>query len=61
MKAAYYIRILPHRILAITAEKFPLQVGVTQQQFWHPIDAWNKYHAKQLGMEMRKVLKELEQ
>lgn len=61
MKSAYYIRILPRRILALPPEEFFWIVGESERVHWQQIEAWNKYHAKQLGMEYRKALKVLEQ
>lgn len=60
MKAAYYIRILPRRILALPAEHFFWLVAESERVHWQKIEAWNKYHAKQIGLEVRKCIEVLD-
>ena len=59
MKAAYYIRIQPHRILVVSDKYFLTKIPREERDGWQRIEAWNKYHAKQLGMEYKKVMEEL--
>lgn len=60
MKATYYIKITPRRIWCMSDREFLTQVGRDERAGWVRIEAWNRYHAKQLGMEYRQALKEIQ-
>lgn len=59
MKAAYYVRLLPNRILVMRDRDFLIRIAREHRKEWHRIEAWNRYHAKVIGLEMRKCIEVL--